>query len=1316
MSTVSQSVPNFLSGISQQPDNRKRPGQVKDAVNAFPDFALGMLKRPGGQLVSKLGGASQSGKWFEILRDENEKYIAQFADNIFRVWDTNGNNKMVDMGNGTGQNCDTALVKSKADTLEAKKGVVASKLAALQTAESQYVQELAKAEVVYTSSFATNLDYEPPNIDEFLHTGVIEFPDGGEIYTVNGQIESLKGNLNPPQTPFPAKGVSVKQVHTSRAVVNGTDMATTALTGNGTGLTLNWLFDPTTEDMWVSIGNNAGQNYREGDIVRLTGSQWDGVEFVVHGLGKGNERTNEYPMLASKGVKFYELREGTIDSTVTSATITAKKNAYNQPVTQTYGNISQGNHILTDGAYDILQGGSASISGVTGGRFRVVVTGGGGIGVVGTITSVSDSFDQTARYVVGDVITLQSSTAQFECLTVTQGALADYEDAVAELATAQTAYDTAVAACAVSSIPNETFSLTKEGSSLPTHTRTNVTPDTVTTAAGTGITFDLTTLNGKIHSATVNTAGSGYESGDTFRFFPYPGLTTGATGLSQSSGGGTVTTFTDTDQPCTSTSGTGTGMTVDVYVVDGAVVNWVVNQKGSGYAVGDTFTVGSGTTPDFWGAGVISEVELELGSEPYLKGATPDDIEILSLSDSTFVVNKNKSPRMRNKKSNHGNWLNNHYAQVVIPVSANSTQYTITINGHAITHTSPASAANNVAIASALATAINNDTNAATTGINAQASGPGLTIWRQTDPFTIEVSSAISGEGIYYFTNDITDVSRLPLHCYKGYTVRVINAEGIDIDDMYLEFVTDNNATFGTGQWYESTKLGITYEIDKNTMPHRLVSQADGTFTFEAINWNDRKIGDDTTNPLPSFIDNYIDHVFFYRNRLGFLSGENVILSKAGDLFNFWNTTAQTGTDDDPIDISVAGKKPVFLQYVQPTSVGLVLYSPVEQFILSTDSDLLSPRTAKVNSMSNYECESDIESVSLGISQAFVSKTPLFTKVFELNDVATDAPPLMSDITAAVPELIPSTVDNLRASPGLSMVSLGTKGKSTLYQYRYLNTTKEKRIVSSWYKWDLTGKLLTQFFDKSTFYAVTYYGNSVYLQSYDVTQANEQGFLSLPSGERTDVCLDMFELNPHREYNGTGYENKTRIYLPFDTDPTFKINVLVLGDYIGATPSLTSQSVGAILTPTISGSAGAQYVDIDGNYLGRNLALGYAYTMTVDLPTIYQYNVKGEDVVNDDVSSLILHRLKFKLGLSGPVDYKVSITGVESFTKSHTHTLPFEYNLNNVNMKASSTHVVPVYQRNGNVDVQIIGSSPFPVSLLGMDWEGKINQRFYRRG
>ena len=40
-------------------------------------------------------------------------------------------------------------------------------------------------------------------------------------------------------------------------------------------------------------------------------------------------------------------------------------------------------------------------------------------------------------------------------------------------------------------------------------------------------------------------------------------------------------------------------------------------------------------------------------------------------------------------------------------------------------------------------------------------------------------------------------------------------------------------------------------------------------------------------------------------------------------------------------------------------------------------------------------------------------------------------------------------------------------------------------------------------------------------------------------------------------------------------------------------------------------------------------------------------------------------------------------------------------------------HDVPVFQRNENISFSIVGDTPLPVSLLGMTWEGKYNNKFY---
>ena len=989
MSTLSQSIPNLLSGISQQPDSRKRPGQLKDAVNAFPDFALGLLKRPGGKFVAQLHKAPTDGKWFPILRDTTEKYIACYADNRFQVWDLqDGDVRMVDMGSNTGvqSGCTPADVKTEGDELNTAVATTATELVDLHTSESTLAKAIAGQISTTTRLFEFEYDYTSGYVKETIKSGIIKDSGGEYLVKNDGAVVASQ------TTTLPA-------------------------------------------------------NY-----------------------ALGTERTDEHPLLASQGYRIYEAQL-TVAATHTATNLTDANNDYNNT------------------------------------------------------TPDPDT-----------------------------GKLPEYNAAVTAEGTARSDYDTDFDACAI------------------------------------------------------------------------------------------------TDAQCP--------------------------------------------------------------SDAYLKDATADDIEVLTLNDYTFILNKKKKVEMKTTTT-HSSGLDTNRAQVVINIAANSTAYEILLTQSGTTttfsHTSGSSGASADNIASALATAVDGDS-----AYTAQQVGAGLYI-TSSSAFTVETRGGQSESAIFALTDTIGNTTRLPLQSKNGYVVRVVNSEDIDIDDMFVKFTTDGGGTYGTGQWEETTEPGIEFEFDELTMPHQLVRQADGSFLYGPVNWNDRIVGDDDTNPKPSFVDHEISHIFFYRNRMGFLSGQNVILGKAGDLFNFWNTSAQTGTNDDPIDISAAGKRPVFLNYVEPTAVGLVMYSTTEQFLLSTDSDILAPTSAKVNAMSAYECDASVESVSLGTSQAFISKTPLYTRLFELNDISSEQPPLMADVTTVVPELVPESIDSMVASPALSIVSLGETGKSTIYQYRFLARSRDERLVNSWYKWELTGTLLAQFFDSSTYYVVVKNGSDVYVQSFDMTQSSEEGFLTLPTGEKTDVCLDLFTINPHRLYDGTGYANKTRIFLPYDSVSGKELNVVVLGGYIGDANTVSSQSVGAVLKPTIGGTAGNRHVDIDGDYRGRDLIIGYGYDMTIDLPKLYKYNVSGDQVTNDDVSSLIIHRLKVKTGLSGPVDYKISITGLNSWTNTISVTQPNQYQLNNVNMQASSTHVVPIFQRNENLAVQIIGNTPFPVSLLGLDWEGKLNQRFYRR-
>ena len=238
-------------------------------------------------------------------------------------------------------------------------------------------------------------------------------------------------------------------------------------------------------------------------------------------------------------------------------------------------------------------------------------------------------------------------------------------------------------------------------------------------------------------------------------------------------------------------------------------------------------------------------------------------------------------------------------------------------------------------------------------------------------------------------------------------------------------------------------------------------------------------------------------------------------------------------------------------------------------------------------------------------------------------------------------------------------------------------------------------------------------GSNVNVVSIDLRQASDTGFLTLSTGEKTDVCMDMWNSNPYRTY--TSGTDTTRVFLPFTHISGKTLAVLALGGYIGGALGATDASVGSILQPTVAGSAGSEYVDISGDYRGKNLIIGYLYTMTVDLPRFYYSTTAGDALRTDYTSDLIMHRIKVSTGLSGPVKYNVNLTGIPDRSQTVSVIQPAAYQLNDVAMAADAVHTVPIHQRNENVSLSIVGDTPLPVTLLGMNWEGKYTNKFYSR-
>ena len=90
MASITQTIPQYSLGMSEQPDQLKFPGQVTEVTNAIPDLTKGLFKRPGAKRIGTdaLSSVQSGGSWFHYFRDETEgSYIGQVAaDGQVRVW------------------------------------------------------------------------------------------------------------------------------------------------------------------------------------------------------------------------------------------------------------------------------------------------------------------------------------------------------------------------------------------------------------------------------------------------------------------------------------------------------------------------------------------------------------------------------------------------------------------------------------------------------------------------------------------------------------------------------------------------------------------------------------------------------------------------------------------------------------------------------------------------------------------------------------------------------------------------------------------------------------------------------------------------------------------------------------------------------------------------------------------------------------------------------------------------------------------------------------------------------------------------------
>ena len=582
--------------------------------------------------------------------------------------------------------------------------------------------------------------------------------------------------------------------------------------------------------------------------------------------------------------------------------------------------------------------------------------------------------------------------------------------------------------------------------------------------------------------------------------------------------------------------------------------------------------------------------------------------------------------------------------------------------------------------------------------------GTGLHIKRNA----IFNASTPVGELLNVVAGKVNDVGDLPSQCKHGMVVEVINSVAEE-DNHYVKFF-GNNDKDGEGTWEECAKPGRTIRLKRSKMPVLLIRTADGNFRLSELDgstytisgtsysvpqWDDALVGDDVTNPEPSFIGKNINKMLFFRNRFAILADENIVMSRPGDFTNFFAKSAIQLIASDPIDIAASSEYPAILYDGIQTNTGLVLFSKSQQFMLTTDSDVFSPTTAKINALSTYNFNFATNPISLGTTLGFLDNAGKFSRFFEMAQVQREGEPQVIEQSAVVSRLFEKDLKLISNSRENSVIFFSEEGTSTLYGYRYFDQITERRLAA-WFKWTLTGTIQYHCMQDDNLFVVVRNNNKDQLLKYSIKMDSNTFALA-----ENRVHLDHLMSVSGWTYNAT--TNKSTKAKPTGLESS---------NQLAAYDVDAGNNLGRYGLITVNGSN----LELDGDWSGETFLIGYQFTLEVKLPTIYYLTQSGQNWRADTRANTVIHRVKFGFGPIGLYETTLTRTGRTDFTEVFEVSSADQYAANTgAIVDDNILRSVPVYDRNINAQLTIKSTHPAPATIHNMTWEGVYTNNNYQR-
>jgi hypothetical protein len=334
-------------------------------------------------------------------------------------------------------------------------------------------------------------------------------------------------------------------------------------------------------------------------------------------------------------------------------------------------------------------------------------------------------------------------------------------------------------------------------------------------------------------------------------------------------------------------------------------------------------------------------------------------------------------------------------------------------------------------------------------------------LWENVTALT--VSDSGDGSLIRAVAQTVRSISDLTDVHYPGKVVRVqaqANAES-----FYLEARADGT-TPAEVSWVESGRYdksitgGLIYlmPVGDKLYAASSASLLNTLIPDDHPDWIANRIGDDISNPMPSFVGRAISYLGVFQDRLLVGSKGTLTMSRTGDYLNFFRSTVVTVPASDAFSMRAEGPEDDTLRFSAIYNRDLIAFGQRRQYLVPGRT-ALAATAASMPIVSNHADAADIPPVDVGGYIFYASSASDRSSVSQIEPTVNIDSPASFPASSQLDDYIQGAmIEMMSGSKPLSLYCRASGNRHAIYVFQYVDGAQGRR-QDAWYRWQFNDAL-----------------------------------------------------------------------------------------------------------------------------------------------------------------------------------------------------------------------------------------------------------------